>query len=191
MAKNLSEMSLAELWELFPIYLTEHQDCWSDWYEEELNDLKTLLPVESGLRISHIGSTAVRGIWAKPIIDILIEVPDSVTLKAIKQQMTADGYLCMSDKESRISLNKGYTAKGFAERVFHIHLRLINDNDEIYFKEYLNINPEIAKKYEKLKLALWNKYEHDRDKYTTGKTEFVMKYTKLAKEFFTEAHEPL
>lgn len=44
MAKNLSEMSLAELWELFPVYLTEHQDCWSDWYEEELNDLKIFCP---------------------------------------------------------------------------------------------------------------------------------------------------
>lgn len=147
--------------------------------------------MKSGLRINHIGSTAIRGIWAKPIIDILIEVPDSITLKAVKQRLTANGYICMSDKENRISLNKGYTAKGFAERVFHIHLRLVNDNDEIYFKEYLNIHPEIAKKYEDLKLALWNKYEHDRDKYTIEKTEFVAKFTKLAKEFFTEAHESL
>lgn len=40
MSKKLSEMSLEELWELFPIYLTEHQDCWFKWYEEEQNILK-------------------------------------------------------------------------------------------------------------------------------------------------------
>lgn len=44
MSKKLSEMSLEELWELFPIYLTEHQDCWSKWYEEEQNILKRILP---------------------------------------------------------------------------------------------------------------------------------------------------
>ena len=95
MAKRLSEMSLEELWELFPIYLTEHQDSWSEWYEEEVNFLKSILPVISDLRINHIGSTAIHGIWAKPIIDILIEMPDIVTLKTVKDQMTAMGiFVC-------------------------------------------------------------------------------------------------
>ena len=87
----------------------------------------------------------------------------------------------MSDRGDRISLNKGYTKNGFAERVFHVHLRLINDNDEIYFRDYLNTFPKIAKEYENLKLTLWKKYEHDRDGYTMVKTNFVTKYTRLAK----------
>ena len=37
MGKKLSEMSLEELWQLFPIFLTEHQDCWKEWYFEEEN----------------------------------------------------------------------------------------------------------------------------------------------------------
>ncbi len=182
MAKSLSEMSLEELWRLFPIYLTEHKDSWADWYEEEVNTLKSILPAEYGLQISHIGSTAIQGIWAKPIIDILIEVPDIAAIKNTKEQLIAGGYICMADSGNRISLNKGYTEKGFAEKVYHIHLRLKNDNDEIYFRDYLNLHPEIAKEYEKLKISLWRKYEHDRDKYTEEKTEFVTKYTQLAKE---------
>lgn len=182
MYKKLSEMSLAELWELFPIYLTEHKDCWSKWYEEEKNILKNIFPAKLGLQIYHIGSTAIRGIWAKPIVDILIEVPDAAILKIVKEQMIVNGYICMSDNDNRISFNKGYTEKGFAERVFHIHLRLMNDKDEIYFRDYLNEHAEIAKAYENLKLDLWKRYEHDRDRYTAEKTEFVAKYTRLAKE---------
>lgn len=182
MAKKLSEMSLEELWKLFPIYLTEHQECWAQWYEEERDALKTILSATLDFRINHIGSTAIRGIWAKPIIDILIEVPDDAALQIVKEQMAAGGYICMSDSGNRISFNKGYTEEGFAERVFHIHLHLTGDNDEIYFRDYLNAHPEAAKEYESLKLALWKRYEHNRDKYTMEKTELVAKYTKLAKE---------
>ena len=70
MGKKLSEMSIEELWQLFPIFLTEHQDCWESWYMEEVRELKEILPQDT--KISHIGSTAVGSIWAKPIIDILV-----------------------------------------------------------------------------------------------------------------------
>ena len=78
MGKKLSEMSLEELWQLFPIILTEHQDYWKEWYFEEENLLKNILPQVK--KISHIGSTAIPAIWAKPIIDILIEVPKKSNL---------------------------------------------------------------------------------------------------------------
>ena len=64
MTKTLEDMSLEELWQLFPIVLTSHQDCWKDWYSEEAAALKQLLP--AGTKVHHIGSTAVPGIRAKP-----------------------------------------------------------------------------------------------------------------------------
>ena len=73
MSKKLTEMSLEELWQLFPIILTEHQECWKKWYLEEETLLKKVLPKVQ--RISNIGSTAIPSIWAKPIVDILVEVP--------------------------------------------------------------------------------------------------------------------
>ena len=63
-----------------------------------------------------------------------------------------------------------------------MHLRLKDDIDEIYFRDYLNAHPYIAKEYEKSKLNLWKKHEHNRDAYTEAKTDFVKKYTELAKE---------
>ncbi|MBD5132687.1 MAG: GrpB family protein [Clostridiales bacterium] len=178
--KRLSEMTLEELWELFPIFLTEHNPCWVEWYSEEIELLKNILPLD--IEYHHVGSTAVEGIFAKPIIDILIVVNSVEQMKEVADMLRERGYIVMSANADRISLNKGYTENGFAEKVFHLHIRLENDKDEIYFRDYLNAHPEIAQAYVKLKLRLWKKYEHDRDGYTAAKTEFVKKYTELAKK---------
>ena len=79
----------------------------------------------------------------------------------------------MSESETRISFNKGYTPAGYADKVFHIHIHLPGDNAEIQFRDYLIAHPESAKAYEALKLSLLPKYRHNRDGYTAAKTEFV------------------
>lgn len=179
--KELSDMTMQELWQLFPIFLTEHNMVWKDWYHEEKQNLKNILIDKDIKKISHIGSTAVSTIWAKPIIDILIEANIDCDLNQIKNVLKNHGYFAMKEEDKRISFNKGYTKKGFTERVFHIHLRYDGDNDEIYFRDYLINNPDIAKEYELLKLDLWKKFEHDRDGYTDSKSDFIKKYTKKAK----------
>ncbi len=183
--KDLSQMSLQELWILFPIRLTEPQEAWASWYEEEKRQLEQILN-EKNLGFHHIGSTAIRGIWAKPIIDILIEVPNPLFLKTVKNKLVKQGYICMAEKDNRVVLNKGYSKKGLAQKVFHIHIHLLGDKDEVYFRDYLNAFPEIAKAYERLKLGLWKKFEFDRDEYTKQKTEFVNHYTQMAKEWFSK-----
>lgn len=86
MDKPLSKMTLEELWELFPIILSEHKSCWQDWYEEEKRTIAALLP-DQNIKISHIGSTAIPRIWAKPIIDILVEIPEGIPLAGIKDTL--------------------------------------------------------------------------------------------------------
>ena len=182
MGKKLSEMSLEELWQLFPIFLKEHQSCWKEWYLEEENFLKNVLSQVE--RINHVGSTAVNSIWAKPIIDILVEVPNGSHLPYYKELIENNGYICMSQSADRISFNKGYTENGFDERVFHLHIRYYGDNDELYFRDYLIEHSDVASEYEKLKLKLWKEYEHNRDGYTNAKTEFVKKYTEKARMLY-------
>ena len=87
----------------------------------------------------------------------------------------------MSETSDRLSFIKGYTEEGFAERVFHLHLRYIGDNDELYFRDYLIEHANIAIEYERMKLKLWKKYEFNRDDYTNSKTDFIQKYTEKAK----------
>lgn len=187
MGKKLLEMSLEELWQLFPIFLTEHKECWNDWYAEEEVLLKSLF--NQTARISHIGSTAIRTIWAKPIIDILVEVPKGCNLSNAKDLLVDNGYLCMSQSDDRISFNKGYTEHGFADRVFHLHVRYAGDHDELYFRDYLLEHPDIADQYEEMKLTLWKKYEHNRDAYTDAKTEFIKKWTAKARKVYCGRYE--
>ena len=177
-------MTLEELWALFPIFLTGHKPEWSQWYSEQEELLFSILPEQEISAISHIGSTAIPSIWAKPIIDILVEIHAGYSLEKLCSVLTANGWILMSHSPNRLSFNRGYTENGFAEKVYHLHLRFSGDNDELYFRDYLIDHPEAAKDYEQLKLLLWKKYEHDRDGYTQAKSSFIRQYTRLAKEMY-------
>lgn len=184
MGKELSEMSLKELWELFPIFLIAPSDKWNRYYVEIEILLRSTLsacPVE---RISHIGSTAISGIWAKDIVDVLVEVSQNSDIETTAKVVEKNGFIRMSVEAGRISFNRGYTKQGFADKVFHIQLRYVGDNDELYFRDYLNEFPQIAREYEIMKLRLWKQFEHDRDAYTNAKTEFIRKWTSEAKKAY-------
>ncbi|MDD3588005.1 MAG: GrpB family protein [Thermoguttaceae bacterium] len=181
MSKKLSEMTLQELWQLFPIVLCAPNGQWALWFQEECQILKSILP--GNVQIHHIGSTAVPGIWVKPIVDILVEA-SSNDFSAIERALGQNAYLRMNAEAFRRDYNKGYTEDGFAERVFHLHLRTNGDHDELYFRDYLRACPGIALEYEKLKMSLWKLFEHDRDGYTNAKTEFVRLYTDHAKRLY-------
>ena len=189
MKKKLEDMTLEELWQLFPIFLVEHRAEWADWYQEESSFLLSLLPEGLVKRISHVGSTAIPSIWAKNIVDILLEVANKEDLAATCKLLTNHGWRVMYQDADQCSLNKGYTEDGFADRVFHLHLRLVGDHDELYFRDYLLDHPGITKDYEQMKLGLWKQFEHDRNSYTDAKTDFIKRYTQLAKQDYEGRYE--
>ena len=116
MEKKLSEMSLEELWKLFPIYLIEHQPYWKEWYTDEESFLKNRVPKIE--RISHIGSTAINSIYAKPIIDILVEISKDYCLSDYKEVIVKSGYTCMSETSDRLSFNRDIQKKGLPRGCF-------------------------------------------------------------------------
>lgn len=184
MGKALSEMRLEELWELFPIFLVEPSDKWASSYNKIELILKETLsecPIE---RVSHIGSTAIHGIWAKDIVDVLIEISANSDMELTAKVIEENGFIRMASSINRISFNRGYTEDGFAENVYHVHLRYAGDNDELYFRDYLNEHTQVAKDYERMKLKLWKLYEHNRDAYTDAKTEFITKWTSEARKVY-------
>ncbi|MBO1307257.1 GrpB family protein [Enterococcus sp. 669A] len=184
MKKKLTEMSLGELWQLFPIELRESRSEWWNDYQEIADKLNSWLPEEAVVRIAHIGSTAIKGIKAKNIVDVLVEFTSETNLESMAQILESNGCIIMSVSETRISLNRGYTPEGFAEKVYHIHLRFAGDNDELYFRDYLNQFPELAKEYEALKEKLAIDFKYDRDQYTLQKSSFVEEMTKKAKALY-------
>ena len=178
--KSLKEMSLEELWALFPVTLTPHKSVWKAWAKDEMDILDKLLCSCSPV-ISHIGSTAIPRIHAKPIVDILVEISIDAEFPVVKRVLEASGYICMSESETRMSFNKGYTPSGYADKVFHIHIHRAGDNDEILFRDYLVRHPDVAEDYERLKLSLLPEFKNDRDGYTMAKSEFVSRIVRQAK----------
>ncbi|PUU94067.1 GrpB family protein [Halanaerobium sp.] len=188
MTKSLSEMSLEELWQLFPIILKEHNPDYRNWYLEEKEKLEAFLPEHYIQRINHIGSTAVPGLLAKPTVDILVEISRGAELFKVEAVLKDAGWTLMhrneESEELNLVFNKGYTLQGFADRVFHLHLRYPGDWDELYFRDYLIAHPEVAGKYGELKQKLEKEYKHNRDGYTEAKTEFIKKHTAEARNEF-------
>ena len=192
MAKELSEMTLEELWELFPIILKEYNESYSTWYEEQREALLNIFTDSTVVRISHIGSTAVPGLLSKPIIDILMEISKQSQIKNISDRLKEAGWLLMNSLDTpsfRQSYNKGYTKYGFSEKVYHLHVRFVDDWNELYFRDYLIEHPDIAKEYADLKQNLKEKYEHNRDAYTEAKEEFVNLYSQLARNQFHQRYQ--
>lgn len=189
--KELEDMTLEELWELFPIILKEHNPEYKNWYEIE----KTKLVNEfrnNIVRINHIGSTSVEGLIAKPTVDILMEIYTDTDINKLQDKLIAMGWLLMSSLDgSKFNqiYNKGYTKTGFEEKVYHLHVRYKDDWNELYFRDYLKENPQVAREYEKVKLDLFSKYEHNRDAYTEGKSEFILKITKKAREKYNNRYK--
>lgn len=182
--KSLQEMTNEELWQLFPIILTEHKSYWKEYYEEERAFLEGVIGKGNILRINHIGSTAIPDIIAKPTIDILIEIRADLDIDSLINNMEAAGYIYSYQPEKpapHMMFMKGYSPNGFEEKVFHIHVRYEGDWDEIYFRDYLISHPETAGEYGELKLMLKNQYEHDRDGYTLAKSDFINRIVMLAR----------
>lgn len=192
MDKPLQDMTNEELWQLFPIILCEHDPAWSMHYQQEK---ELLLRTIGGVvkRISHIGSTAVPGLAAKPTIDILLELCIEADTEQVKRDILALGYLFSAQPDNpppHMMFMKGYTPRGFEGRVFHLHVRYYGDWDELYFRDYLIDHPEMVAEYARQKLLLATQYRHNRDAYTDAKTVFIKFATELAKAAYAGRYTP-
>ena len=189
MKRILDKMTIKELWGLYPVALVAPKSNWKTWYREEEAELRKVIPASVIYRIEHVGSTALSNIWAKNIVDIMLEVRSQDDLLKVRNILLGHGYRCMSQGAHRISLNKGYMTDGITTRVFHLHVRLVGDHDELYFRDYLNEHPEAARAYEKLKLELCRQFGNNKEQYIAHKTEFVQKYTAIAKQLYKNRYE--
>lgn len=185
MKKTLTEMTQEELWEMFPIILKAHNPRYKNWYEQQAEELSNTLAHKDIYRINHIGSTAVEGLIAKPTVDILLEMSRNCDMEGLRRTLEENGWIYMSGEhqpECRLVFNKGYTPQGFAEKVFHLHVRYAGDWDELYFRDYLMAHSDAAHAYEELKKRLCVEFEHNRDAYTQAKGDFIQGATEKARK---------
>jgi GrpB-like predicted nucleotidyltransferase (UPF0157 family) len=185
MKKQLDQMDIAELGNLFPIIIAEPDPAWTKMFATEKVLIEEVLGVRDIVRIEHIGSTAVPGLKAKPTIDILLEVPGFINTKMIIEKLKSMDYHYIHKPENpppHMMFVKGYTEGGFKGQAYHIHVRYPGDWDELYFRDYLKLHPEIAREYGELKIRLAGEYRNNREAYTEKKTDFIKRITEKAKQ---------
>jgi len=183
-AIELNKLSNQRLWELFPIILSPHKCIWAKRYETERKRITKAIGPQCIARINHFGSTSVNGLIAKPTIDILMEITDRCPLESLKSELISIGYLFSEQPDNpppHMLFKKGYTMKGYRGQTFHLHVRYLGDWNELYFRDYLRTHSDVAQEYGELKISLKDKFEHDRDGYTNAKTDFISRYTLLAR----------
>ncbi len=178
-------MTDEERGKLYPIILSDYNPAWPQWYTEEKDRLIFLIGAEHIMRVTHIGSTAVPGMTAKPTVDILLEISENTDIERLIASLPEEEYICLRQQtiptNDRVLFLKGYTDCGFGERVYHIHVRGRGDWDEVRFRDYLITHPETAAAYAELKRELKERFLHDRDGYTSAKGAFIRAVTEQAR----------
>lgn len=156
---------------------------WEIIAEKTVAELKDILG-SAAIDVQHVGSTSIKTICAKPILDI-----------AVAAERFEDALKLLPDLEKHgfFRKNNGNTGEIFLScgdyvrdtRSHHIHIVLHESRqwrDYIFFRDYMNTHPEAARAYESLKRELMQKYKNDRLSYTDGKAEFIEGILNLRKD---------
>ncbi len=162
--------------ELYP-----HQKEWEEAFETEKIRLKEILGGRA-IDIQHVGSTALP-IYAKPIIDVAVDVESRAVLEALIPELESYGY---NVKNSLDTIGELCVAKGEPEnRTHYIHMVVqdkIFGNHQVLFRDYLLLHKDKLKEYEELKKGLYEKHKNERKKYTASKNDFIVEIIELAKQ---------
>jgi len=173
------------------VSVVPYDPAWPRMFEEEKKHLLACLPQRLIRRVEHFGSTAIPGLAAKPIVDVLVEVGSLEETKArVVPVLDAQGYDYFwraTHGEDGPPFYAWFIKRNSAGvRTHHIHMveSDFEQWDRLLFRDYLIADPATAKEYETLKYALARDYPNDRIAYTNGKTEFVVRVTRVAKEYY-------
>lgn len=173
------------------IDIVPYDPAWPACFEAEAAELRRLLPPELIGRIEHFGSTAVPGLAAKPIIDMMVAVPSlAVVAQRIAPILTGLGYeFFWRDAERGLpGIAYAWFIKRDAEgrRTHHIHCLEARSSEweRLLFRDYLRAHPEAAREYDALKRRIAEKHPDDRVAYSKAKTGFIRRVMKAAQREF-------
>ncbi len=168
------------------VEVVPHTPKWREAFAVESKRVTDALG-ENVVALHHIGSTAIPGIYAKPIIDLLIEVKNIVKVDDQSSSMESLGYQVMG--EFGIP-DRRYFRKNSQEgdRTHHIHAFKVGSAQverHLAFRDYMIAHPEEAQIYSELKCRLAREYPTDIDGYMDGKDSFIRAIDKKAAQWRT------
>mgnify|MGYP003599721856 CR=1 FL=1 len=177
----LASLAAADDWVDQEVQLAAYDPLWPQIFAVEVPLLAAAIgPYITG-GIHHIGSTAVPGLPAKPIIDIMVGVPD---LDSALPCLALLGELSYCYAPYRPDLMHWFCKPDPAHRTHHLHLVQTDSEqfrDKLAFRDYLRSHPGTAAEYAELKRGLAGTHRFDREAYTAAKTDFVSKVSARAR----------
>ncbi|MCG3226558.1 MAG: GrpB family protein [Candidatus Heimdallarchaeota archaeon] len=164
------------------VKLKDYNKEWSNLFDKEAKLISSAIS-NYLVDIQHIGSTAIPNTVAKPIIDMAVAIDNLSNIEQVVTLLEEEGYEYRGEQGIP---DRHLFVKGDEEsRTHHIHV-MVNTSYEwkkhILFRDYLRQHTLEAEQYSELKKKLADKFELDREKYTDGKEEFILKIIEKAKE---------
>ncbi len=175
------------------VAVVPYDPCWPKMFAQERRHLQACLPDDLVKRIEHFGSTAVHGLAAKPIVDILVEVTSlAETRQRIAPILEAQGYDYFWRPSQGNDTPPFYAwfikRDRHGNRTHHIHMVEADFAhwDRLLFRDYLVEHPDVAREYGELKTQLSGIHAHDRVAYTEAKTHFIRVVTERARQYYKQ-----
>lgn len=167
------------------VVIVDYNPRWTSLFEAEAVCVREVLDEGLITRIEHFGSTAVPGLAAKPIIDLLVGVRSLEEAKQVAVvQLETLGYAYWFDNPNpeRMFFVKGLPPN--SPRTHHIHMIESNNGlwERLLFRDYLRQHSEEAARYAELKHHLAERYPTDREAYTSSKAEYIESVMQKARQ---------
>lgn len=156
------------------IEIVAYHSTWPEKFQRERQALEAVLAPWLVGSIEHVGSTAIPGLVAKPIIDIMVGVE---SLEASRDAIPAAESLQYNYWPYKAEVMHWFCKPAPNYRTHHLHLVPYGSRlwkARLYFRDSLRANDLLAEEYAALKQALAQKYRHNREAYTEGKSGFVL-----------------
>lgn len=157
------------------VELQPHDPSWPSRFAAERDRLLALLPGVF-VDIQHIGSTAVPGLAAKPVIDILAGVESMAVAEALAEPLCRNGYTTSAEFNRSLADRRWFMRWAEGRRTHHLHVVVHGAepwHQRLRFRDELRRRPELAERYAALKAGWAAEHRLDREAYTDAKAGFV------------------
>jgi GrpB-like predicted nucleotidyltransferase (UPF0157 family) len=157
------------------VHLVPYDSTWPTKFEVERTRLQSLCP-NVFVEIEHFGSTAIPGMLAKPIIDILCGVETLTGADALSTRLCEIGYSTSAEFNASLSDRKWFMRWADGRRTHHLHVVVHGGEvwrERLAFRDRLRADADAAARYESLKTRLSTQHRDDREAYTAAKADFV------------------
>jgi len=157
------------------VHLQPYDPLWPSLFAAERERILCLMP-DIFIELQHIGSTAVAGMRAKPVIDVMAGVKSMQIARGLAEAICNSGYTTSAEFNATLHDRQWFMRWKNGHRTHHLHVVVHGENawrERIYFRDRLLADRELAARYAALKARLAASLGADREAYTDGKSAFV------------------